>query len=69
MLEDLMAESKKFGLEVHESKTKFLWNGSGPAAQTEKTTVRQRQFEVLGAEGATMYLGKLFSFTDTHDVE
>ena len=69
MLGDLMETAEKYGLEVHESKTKLLWNGEGEQTTTNQTTVCNRQFDVLDKRGSTMYLGRLFSFESTHDVE
>ena len=69
MLADLMAEAGKFGFEVHESKTKILWNSHGRGAGTSQTTVREKQFEVLDGHGSTMYLGKLLALKETADVE
>ena len=69
MLGDLMREAEGYGLEVHESKTKFLWNGHGAGAAVGQTTVQHRHFEVLGEQGSTMYLGRLFASKETTDVE
>jgi hypothetical protein len=67
MLNDLMGEAEKYGLEVHESKTKFLWNGQGVSDGIKQTIIRRRPFEILDEKGSTMYLGRLFSFGSTHD--
>jgi hypothetical protein len=69
MLIDLMEDAAKYGLEVHESKTKFLWNGHGERVAAKETSVQCRPFEILDEGGSTMYLGRLFSFFKTHDVE
>ena len=69
MLSDLMEEAEKYGLEVHESKTKFMWNGQGEDARIKRTVIRNRPFEVFDKAGSTMYLGRLFSFESTHDIE
>jgi hypothetical protein len=47
MLGDLMEEASKYGLEVHDSKTKFLLNGHGSAAPTGQASVCQKRFEIL----------------------
>ena len=67
MLSDLMDEAAKYGLEVHESKTKIMWNGQGTSPDIKETQIRSRAFEILPPDGATMYLGRLFSFESTHD--
>jgi len=69
MLSDLMLFASRLGLEVHESKTKIMWNGQGLAADPGKTRIRGKCFEVLGPSSSTMYLGRLFSFEQTHDRE
>ena len=69
MLGDLMEEAAKCGLDVHESKTKILWNGQGTGTKCTQTTVQNRSFDVLGEQGSTMYLERSFSFKDTTDVE
>jgi hypothetical protein len=69
MLGDLMGEAEKYGLEVHESKTKLLWNGHGSEPCIKETSIRQRQFEIASRGGSTMYLRRLISFEHTHDVE
>ena len=69
MLSDLMRVAEEYGLEVHETKTKFMWNGHGERAGMAQTIVRSRPFEILDTHSSTMYLGRLFSFDSTHDVE
>ena len=69
MLADLMSVASRFGLEVHEDKTKIVWNGQGVASDLAKVKIRGRFFEVLGPTSSTMYLGRLFSFEQTHDRE
>ena len=69
MLTDLIDEAGKYGLQVHESKTKFLWNGQGVSSDIKQTIIRRKPFEVLDETGSTMYLGRLFSFDRTHDIE
>ena len=69
MLEDLIVEARACGLEVHPDKTKVLWNGFGRGSACEQVTVPGQAFEVLKPEAATMYLGRLFCFRETHDVE
>ena len=69
MLRDLVCEAAKFGLDVHESKTKVLWNGQGDGTNAKRFTINSRQFEILGDSDSTMYLCRLFSFKDHHDTE
>ena len=69
MLADLIAYAARFGLQVHESKTKLCWNGQGNGTLSSDIRIRRKSFEVLGPSAATMYLGRLFSFGQTHDRE
>jgi len=69
MLIDLVREAAKVGLEVHESKTKVIWNGQGQGTTAKNLFVNRRQFEILGSSDSTMYLGRLFSFRSSQDVE
>ena len=69
MLSDLMLFASRFGLEVHESKTKIMWNGHGAASESAEVRIRGKPFEVLGPSSSTMYLGRLFSFESCHDRE
>ena len=71
MLEDLIHEAKLFGLEVHMDKTKILQNGVGRATSATSLDICGKQFEVLGSESSTMYLGRMLCLRNdmTHDVE
>jgi len=69
MLADLIAAAGEFGLEVHEGKTKFLWNGIGRGSTDSTLEVEGKEFEVLATEASTMYLGRLLSLHETHDIE
>ena len=69
MLSDLVREAAKYRLEVHESKTKVIWNGQGSGSSAKHISINQQKFEVLGASDSTMYLGKRFAFKAHHDVE
>ena len=44
-------------------------NGQGETNHTTSTRVQGKSFEVLPPSGSTMYLGRLFSFEQTHDRE
>ncbi len=48
MLDDLMAEAASVGLEVHESKTKIIQNGTGRGTNRKELIIQGRPFEVLG---------------------
>ena len=39
MLKDLICKAKEFGLEVHEDKTKILWNGWGKGATSNSLDI------------------------------
>ena len=71
MLEDLIHEAKAFGLEVHMDKTKVLWNGVGQATAETRLDIDGKQFEILGSDSSTMYLGRMLCLRNdiTHDVE
>ena len=69
MLSNLVAEAALYGLEVHESKTKVLWNGQGPSTDSTSCNIRGKSFEILQTADASMYLGRLFSFQRMHDRE
>jgi hypothetical protein len=69
MLRDLMQEASKFGLEVHDSKTKIIWNGNGRGTASTHANLEGKEFEILGSDDSTMYLGRLVAFDDYHDVE
>ena len=69
MLGGLVKEAAKFGLEVHEDKTKIFWNGQGEGTKAKRFSLNSRWFEVLGCSNSTMYLGRLFAFKDHHEIE
>ena len=61
MLRDLIAKAREYGLEVHETKTKILWNGIGRGTPAQHAEMDGRTFEILPAHGSSMYLGRLLS--------
>ena len=65
MLKDLAGASSRLGLEVHSSKTKFMWNGFGSEAPPDHTAVGQSSYDVLRGTAAATYLGVQFSFEDS----
>ena len=69
ILTNQIDEAGKYGLELHESKTRFLWNGQGESTDIKQTILRHKPFEDLDKKGSAMYLGRLFSFVCTHDIE
>jgi hypothetical protein len=68
MLADLENATSKVGLVVHNGKTKIMSN-----TQNQKTrndlTVNGRVVEVLPIDATEKYLGRAFSFTETHAAE
>ena len=66
---ELMQISAEYGLEVHDEKTKVLWNGQGDNPFEKRIKIQNKSFEVLQSDKSTDYLGRRFSFTATHDVE
>ena len=69
MLRDLITGAASYGLEVHPNKTKLLWNGHGSQPNMRPTKIAGMSFEILHKDESSMYLGRLFNFGDTHDVE
>ena len=69
MLKDLVDEAAAYGLDVHETKTMVLWNGHGHGTNKKSISIKDKDFEILGKEAATRYLGRLFRFHSTHDTE
>ena len=69
MLGDLILEARRFGLEVHEDKTKFLWNGVGRGTAASNLELCGKHFEVLNGEASTMYLGRKLSLRSLHETE
>ena len=69
MLEELIDEAEKFGLEVHMGKTKILSNSIGKACHLRHTVVGHSEIKILGPEAATMYLGKFLNLVEPHDIE
>ena len=69
MLTDMEEECKKVGLNLHPEKTKILHNNIGYGRHVTKTTAGGMEIEVLGSSASTMYLGRLLSLIEPHDVE
>ena len=69
MLVDVAEECAKVGLSLHPEKTKILHNNMGYGRHVKAAKAGEMVIEVLGAESSTMYLGKLLSLVDPHDVE
>ena len=69
MLSDLICGARAYGLEVHEDKTKILWNGFGQDSTTTAAKVQSRTFEVLQVGESTLYLGRLLDLFNIHDTE
>ena len=66
MLEELEAEVKKAGLEIHLGKTKIMNNDIGSSQNVRQIVCNCKKYEVLGREDSTMYLGLLLSLHDAH---
>ena len=60
MLEELIDEAEKFGLEAHMGKTKILSNSIGKACHLRHTVVGHSEIKILGPEAGTMYFGQIF---------
>lgn len=71
MLEELMEEAGKVGLEVHWGKTKILSNMEVRRGANKCTSVdvAGNKVEVLPPGGAVGYLGRSLSLQDPHEVE
>ena len=69
MLEDLMVEYKKVGLSLHPEKSKIMDNDRGYGSKVTKAKINGAEIEVLSGEASTMYLGRLLSLSNTHEVE
>ena len=68
MLEDLLEETTKVGLEVHLGKTSIMSNVMSED-ELKRVKVRGDEVEVLVAGQTSMYLGRSFSLKDTDDTE
>ena len=62
-------ECAKVGLNLHPEKTKILHNDKGYGRHVRIAKVGDLDIEVLEATASTMYLGRLLSLTDPHEVE
>jgi len=71
MLEDLVRFTEEVGLEMHMGKTKILTSEctTTDADRPRFMTVRQQNIEIMPVDGSTMYLGRLLSIQNPHDVE
>ena len=69
MIADVMESCKKVGLSLHPEKTKIMHNARGYGSKVTKAKINGEEFEVLDGQSSTMYLGRLLTLTDTHDVE
>ena len=62
-------EAKKVGLEIHIGKTKILNNGIGFGQNVKQVVVNGRNIEVLSRKEGTLYLGRLLTLNQVHEVE
>ena len=69
MLGDLMAETRKTGLEVHQGKTNILWNGVGRNTEDKYMKIQGQDFELLAPSASTEYLGRCLAMNGIHDIE
>ena len=70
MLLDLSTACSVVGLRLHAGKTKILCNSIARATgHPQHMQLHDSRVEVLPLEDGTMYLGRLLSFHDYHDVE
>jgi len=73
MIADLIDETGKVGLEIHIGKTKVLTSenqgGEEEMEEARHLEVRGNKIEILKKDGLTMYLGRLLSLQNPHDVE
>ena len=69
MLMDMAVECAKVGLNLHPGKTKILHNDKGYGRHVKSAQVGEMVIEVLEATASTVYLGRLLSLTDPHEVE
>ena len=69
MIADVAAASAKTGLKLHPEKTKIQHNNIGYGSRVRSANVSDMHIQVLSSKESAMYLGRLLSLTDTHDVE
>ena len=69
MLLDMTEECAKVGLNLHPEKTHILHNDKCYGRHVRIVKVGQIDIEVLEAPASTMYLGRLLSLTDPHEIE
>ena len=69
MLEDLINEARKVGLEVHLGKTSLLSNGMDSNKDVRSIEVQGNRVEVVEAGASTMYLGRALSLNNSDDNE
>ena len=64
MIADLSLEAHQYGLQLHPDKTKILSNEKRrQGAETHQhTNILQHSIQIMPFEGATKYLGRMFSF-------
>ena len=53
MLKDLFEEASRYGLEVHEQKTKIVRTGIGRGPRKKEVLVDGRAFEILASDAST----------------
>ena len=70
MLEQLVEETERIGLELHMGKTKVMTTETtGEGKQQKAMKVKGSKIEILRKEESTMYLGRLLNIVNLHDVE
>jgi hypothetical protein len=69
MIKDLVESAARVGLEIHPEKTKILANEYIKERRGRFMSIGSTHIEVLPADGATKYLGRLLSLSSIHDME
>ena len=69
MLSDMAEECAKVGLKLHPEKTTILHNDKGYGRHVKVAKIGEMIIEILEASASTMYLGRLLSLTDPHEIE
>ena len=69
MIQDLMHEASKVGLQMHLGKTKILTNDGRFAEASGSINIGGHQVEIMAGRSATMYLGRNLAIIDSMTTE
>jgi hypothetical protein len=69
MIADVSTECARVGLELYPEKTTIQHNNIGYGSQVRSAKVGGMTIDVLDTSASTMYLGRLLSLTDPHEVD